>query len=121
MAKFIIILDRIIYLYLCFLMCTCLLSWVPNINPDYPLFDFMFHASGFYLLPPLMGIGLGPALVMLLCAALSFGLGKIYEKFFDKKDTKIVVVTPEEFIEKLNQQKDEFIKKEQEENNDDSV
>lgn len=122
MAKFIITLDRLIYLYLCFVMGACLLSWVPNINPDYPLFHFIFTAAGFYILPPLMGIGLGPAVVMIACSSVSFGLGKLYEKFFAKKEQQIVVVTPEEFIKKLEEQKNSFTNKEQEETKkDDSI
>ena len=121
MAKFIIFLDRLIYLYLCFVMGACLMSWIPNINPDYPLFHFIFLAAGFNLVPPIFGIGLGPALVMAVCAFISFGLGKIYQKFFADKDQKIVVVTPDELIQKLKEQEENFIKKENEEKNDDSV
>ena len=121
MAKFIIFLDRLIYLYLCFVMCACLMSWIPNINPDYPLFHAIFTTAGFYLIPPVFGLGIAPALVMCVCALVSYGLGKIYQKFFAKKDSKIVVVTPDELIQKLKEQEQEFIKKEQEENNDDSV
>ena len=121
MAKFIIFLDRVIYLYLCFIMGACLLSWVPNINPDYPLFSFIFKAAGFYLVPPIFGIGLGPALVMVVCAFVSFALGKIYQKFFAKKEQKVVVVTPEELIQKLKEQEENFIKKEKKDKSDDSV
>ena len=121
MAKFLIFLDRLIYLYLYFVMGACLLSWVPNINPDYPLFHFIFVAAGFSLVPPIFGIGLGPALVMSVCALISFGLGKIYQKFYAKKDQKIVVVTPDELIQKLREQEENFIKKEKEEKNDDGV
>ena len=121
MAKFIIFLDRLIYLSLCFVMGACLLSWIPNINPDYPLFHAIFTGAGFYLIPPIFGIGISPALVMCVCALISFGLGKIYLKFYAKKDSQIVVVTPDELIQKLKEQEQEFIKKEQEENNDDSV
>lgn len=121
MAKFIIFLDRVIYLYLCFIMGACLMSWIPNINPDYPLFKFIFTAAGFYLLPPVLGIGIAPALVMIVCAGISFALGKIYQKFFNKDEQKILVVTPDELIKKLKEQEENFIKKEQEENKDDSL
>lgn len=122
MAKFIIFLDRLIYLYLCFIMGACLMSWIPNINPNYPLFNAVFTAAGFYLVPPIFGIGISPALLMVVLALISAGLRKIYNKFFAEKDEpKIVVVTPEELMEKLKEQHDNYVKKEQEENNDDSV
>ena len=121
MAKFIIFLDRVIYLYLCFVMGACLMSWIPNINPDYPLFNFIFTAAGFYLIPPVLGIGIAPALVMVICSLISFGLGKIYQKFYAKKESQIVVVTPDELIQKLKEQEENFMKKEQEEKNNDGV
>ena len=41
MAKVIIFLDRLVNYYLYFVVMACFLSLVPNINPDYPLFDFI--------------------------------------------------------------------------------
>ena len=29
-------------LYMYYVLGACMLSWVPNINPDYPLFNFIF-------------------------------------------------------------------------------
>ena len=122
MAKLIIILDRIIYLYLYFVMGACLMSWIPNINPDDPLFHAIFTAAGFYIIPPIFGLGISPALVMLVCAFLSDGLRKLYNKFYaGNEKSKIIVVTPEELMEKLKTQQENYIKKEQEENKDDSV
>ena len=103
MARFIIFIDKLIYLYLCFIMITGLISWVPNINPDYPLFNFMFKASGFYLFPPVMGILLSPVVVMLVCALISFGLKKIYQKYYTPKTPEILVVSAEQFIEHMNE------------------
>jgi hypothetical protein len=64
---------------------------------------------------------MGPALVMAVCALISFGLNKIYGKFCVKNEPQVVVLTPEELIKKLKEQEENFIKKEQEENKDDSV
>ena len=44
-------------------------------------------------------------LLMIICALISMGLKKIYDKFYAEKEPKVVVLTPEEFIEKLNKTK----------------
>jgi len=103
MANFIIFLDRLVNLYLYFVIGACLLSWVPNINPDYPLFNYIFKAAGFYILPPVMGISFAPALVMVVAALVSIGLRKVYLKYYADKEPKIVVLTQEEFLEKLKE------------------
>lgn len=119
MAKFILIIDRLVNLYMYYVGLACLLSWVPNINPDYPLFHFIFMSSGFYLLPPFMGFLFAPVLIMVLCALSSAGLGKLYDKLNKEKEPRIIIMSPEEFIQKIEQEK---LKKEQtidkDENND---
>lgn len=117
MAKFIVFLNRFINLYLYFVLGACLLSWVPNINPNYPLFHVIFTAAGFYILPPIMGLSFSPALVMLVLGFISVGLVKIYNKFYAPKEKEIIVLTPEEFIEKINKEAE----KTKEESNDDSI
>ena len=42
MANFIKFLYRLVMLYMYYVLGACMLSWVPNINPDYPLFNFIF-------------------------------------------------------------------------------
>ncbi|MDE6138879.1 MAG: YggT family protein [Candidatus Gastranaerophilales bacterium] len=106
MAKFILFLDRLVILYMYFILGACMLSWVPNINPNYPLFYYIFKLAGCYIIPPIMGLGLGPALIMVVCALISMGLRKIYDKFYADKESKIVVLTPEELMEKLKKQKE---------------
>lgn len=113
MANLIIFLDRIIYLYLYFIVGACLLSWIPNINPDYPLFHFIFTAAGCYLLPPVMGFSIAPALVALVCASISTGLRKIYDKYYADKEPQVIVISPEELAQKLKEQN-----KKKEDNND---
>ena len=58
MAKFLIYIIRILNLYLYFVVGACLLSLVPNINPNYPLFHYIFKFAGFYLIPPVFGVSL---------------------------------------------------------------
>lgn len=107
MAKFILFLDRLINLYLYFVIGACLLSWVPNINPNYPLFHMIFKAAGFFILPPFMGMSFSPALVMVVCALISMGLGKIYDKYYADSEPEIIVVTPDEFIKEIREKKKE--------------
>lgn len=111
MANLIIFLDRLVILYLYFVAGACLLSWIPNINPDYPLFSFIFKSAGFYLIPPVAGVSLSPALVMAVCALVSMGLHKLYIKFYAPKEPKIVVLTQEEFLEKMKEQQNKEDKK----------
>lgn len=107
MAKFILFLNRLVNLYLYFIVGACVLSWVPNINPNYPLFHCIFKLAGFFIVPPFMGMNFSPALVMIVCAFIIAGLEKIYNKYYADKEPKIIVLSPEEFLAKLNQQKDE--------------
>lgn len=103
MAKFIIFLDRLVNYYLYFVVMACFLSLVPNINPDYPLFDFIFKAAGFYLIPTFWGIIFSPAVMMVCLALLSAGLHKIYNKYYAKDEPQVLVMSPEEFIKKVQE------------------
>jgi len=103
MAKFIIFLDRLINYYLYFVVMACFLSLVPNINPDYPLFNFIFKAAGFYLIPSFWGIIFSPAVVMICLALISAGLHKIYYKYYAKDEPQIIVMSPEEFMKKVQE------------------
>ena len=107
MARFIIFLDRLVNLYIFYVIGACILSWVPNINPDYPLFSYIFKFAGFNLIPPIAGISLAPAVVMVVAALISMGLKTLYLKFFADKEPKIVVLSPEEFFEKFKNDKSE--------------
>ena len=108
MAKFIIFLDRIVNYYLYFVVMACFLSLVPNINPNYPLFDFIFKAAGFYLIPGIIGITFSPAIIMITLALISAGLHKIYEKYYAKDEPKILVMSPEDFIKKIQEESNEI-------------
>lgn len=116
MGKFILFTDRLINLYLYYVVMACFLSLVPNINPDYPLFHYIFKIAGFYLIPPILGFLISPLFVMASIVLISRGLRMLYLKFFFKKDaSQIVFITKDEFEKKLNE---ELLKhKENEENN----
>lgn len=103
MSKFLICLIRFVNLYLYFVVGACLLSLVPNINPNYPLFHFIFKCAGFYVVPPVFGVSFSPMLVMIGLVLVSMGLYKIYDKFYSSKEPKIIVMSPEEFIKKVAQ------------------
>lgn len=111
MANFIKFLYRLVMLYMYYVLGACMLSWVPNINPDYPLFNFIFKSSGFYLIPPILGLSISPAVIMLLCGLVLLGLDKIYAKYFAKNESKILVMSPEEFFEKMKEQQNKEDKK----------
>ncbi|MCM1339365.1 MAG: hypothetical protein NC191_06815 [Muribaculaceae bacterium] len=101
MGKFILFLDRLINLCLCLMVIACLLSLVPNINPDYPLFHYIFTYTGFYLIPPVFGFLISPMLIMMTLVMTSIGLRKIYLKHYASKERKIVFMTKEEFMKKF--------------------
>ena len=119
-ADFILFLSRVINLYMYYVGFACLLSWVPNINPDYPLFHFIFVSTAFYLLPRFFGFVFAPLLVMTVCVLVSQWLVKLYLKLTKDKRPEIIVMTPEEFFKKFEQQnmKKEEEKTDKEENND---
>ena len=109
MAKFILFLNRLINLYLYYVVMACFLSLIPYINPNYPLFKAIFITSGFYLIPPILGISFSPAIVLIVLVLCSMLLNKIYEKYYAPKDApKVIIMTPEEFIKKISEQ-DKFV------------
>ena len=116
MGKLILFLGRLINLYLYFIIGACVLSWIPNINPEYPLFNFIFKIAGAGILPPVLGFDIGPAVLMAVLALIWAGLEKIYRKYYAPKEPEIIVITKEELMEKLNEQKQDD---EVEENNGD--
>lgn len=109
------------------------MSWIPNINPDYPLFHAIFKFAGFFLLPAIGGFIFAPLLIMTACVLISQGLGKLYLKLNKDKKPEIIILTPEEFMQKITsseaEQKDDIEKTEKsgnpenndEENKNDSV
>lgn len=107
MANFIIFLDRLINMYIYFILCACLLSIVPNINPDYPLFHFIFKFAGFYIIPSFAGITISPALVLCVAALISMGLRKIYIKYYSNNDPQIIVISKDEFLKNFKDEKRE--------------
>ena len=111
MENFIKFLYRLVMLYMYYVLGACMLSWVPNINPDYPLFNFIFKSSGFYIIPPILGLSISPAVIMLLCGLILLGLDKVYAKYFAKNEPKILVMSPEEFFEKMKEQQNKEDKK----------
>lgn len=111
MDKFLIFLNRLINFYLYYVVMACFLSLVPYINPNFPLFKFIFTSAGFYLVPPILGISFSPAIIMIILVFCSQGINKIYEKYFAQKEQKIIIMSPEEFIQKINQDKTFFEEK----------
>jgi uncharacterized protein YggT (Ycf19 family) len=97
MARFIIFLDRVVNLYLYYVVMACFLSLVPNINFDYPLFDFIFKSAGFYIIPPIFGVSFSVMFVMMALVLVSVGLKKIYLKYYAKDEPQIVILSKEEF------------------------
>ena len=89
----------------------CFLALVPNINPNYPLFNYIFKIAGFYLIPPVFGFIISPMLVMIISALIMMGLGKIYAKYYAPKDPKVLVMTPEQFIEQIKKNEQAYIDK----------
>ena len=132
MAKFIRFLYRLINYYLYFVVMACFLALVPNINPNFPLFNYIFKIAGFYIIPPIFGFIISPMLVLIISALIMMGLDKIYTKYYAPKDPKVLVMTPEQFMEQIkkNEQayinkvvsevKEEFGQEEQEEKNSES-
>lgn len=113
MAKFLIYLIRIINLYLYFVVGACFLSLVPNINPNYPLFHYIFKFAGFYLIPPMFGVSFSPMAILICTTLISMGLVKIYDKYYASKEPQVIVLSPEEFIKQVAKH-EEMIKKEEE-------
>jgi len=121
MAKFILFLDRLINFYLYYVVMACFLSFVPNINYNYPLFHFIFKSAGFYLIPPVFGILIAPMLVMTVCVLISMWLDKIYLKYYAPKQPHIVVLTKDEFIKKMNDLNEKIKEDKKDDDTNDSV
>lgn len=111
MAKFIRFLYRLVNYYLYFVVMACFLALVPNINPNYPLFHDIFLIAGFYIIPPVFGFIISPMLVMIISALIMMGLSKIYEKYYAPKEPKVLVMTPEQFIEQVKKNEQAYINK----------
>lgn len=103
LGKLIIFIDRVINLYLYFIVCACILSLVPNINPNYPLFHYIFKCAGFYLIPPVFGFSFSPMVLMITIVLVSIGLHKLYDKYFNN-EPPVYIMSAEEFFEKMKKQ-----------------
>jgi uncharacterized protein YggT (Ycf19 family) len=114
LGNLILFLDRVVNLYLYYVVLACFIILIPNINPNYPLFHTMFTFAGFYLIPPIFGISFSPMAMLILPTLISMGLRKIYLKYFAKDEPKIVVLTKEEFEKSFPELK-------KEEKNDDNL
>lgn len=124
MLRLILILDRIVNLYMYYVGIACLLSWVPNINPNYPLFHFIFVSTGFYILPSFFGFIFAPLFIMVLCALISAGLRKLHIKIIRHRQDELLALTPDELVKRLQKEKLLIIKDdntEDKDNNNDSI
>ena len=108
-GKLIIFTDRLINLYLYFIICACFLSLVPNINPNYPLFSYIFKFAGFYLIPPVFGFSFSPMAIMICIVFISLGLHKLYNKYF-KPEESVYIIPAEEFLKTIKSQELEINK-----------
>jgi len=77
-------------------------------------------STGFYILPPFWGFVFVPLLIMVLCALISSGLRKLYIKLNKDKKPQIVILSPEEFFAKMEQEKLKADKNKDKEDNNDS-
>lgn len=103
LSKLIIFLNRIVNLYMYYVAVACVLSWIPRINPEYPLFHVIFVSTGFYLLPPFGGFIFAPLIIMTVCVLISQGLGRLYFNLNKDKKPEVIVMTPEEFFRSIEQ------------------
>ena len=111
MAKFIIFLYRLVNYYLYFVIMACFLALVPNINPNFPLFNSIFKIAGFYIIPPIFGFIISPMLVMIVSALIMIGLSKIYAKYYAHEEKKVYFMTSEQFIEHIKKHEQAYIDK----------
>lgn len=109
LKRLIIFTDRLVNLYLYFIICACFLSLVPNINPNYPLFSYIFKCAGFYLIPPVFGFSFSPMLIMITLVLISLGLHKLYNKYF-RPEESVYIIPAEEFLETIKNQELEINK-----------
>lgn len=122
LRKLVIFTDRLVNLYLYYIVGACILALVPNINPNYPLFHYIFKFAGFYLIPPVFGFSFSPMALMIVLVLVSLGLRKLYHHFF-YMEPQVYVMSAEEFFDKVNKQDKEFfdnLGKEPEENDENS-
>ena len=124
MKAFIIFLDRVINLYILFVVMACFLALIPNINPMFPLFHYIFILAGFYIIPTVFGISFAPVIMLCTCTLISIGLRKIYDKYYNPKNQEVYYISAEQFAKQLfefnkqNSSEEDELKKE-EENSDD--
>lgn len=111
MAKFILFLYRLVNYYLYFVVMACFLALVPNINPNFPLFNYIFKIAGFYLIPPVFGFIISPMCVMVISALVMIGLGKIYTKYYASKEQKVIIITPEQLVEQIRKNEQVYVDK----------
>lgn len=111
MAKFIRFLYRLVNYYLYFVVMACFLALVPNINPDFPLFNCIFKVAGFYLIPPVFGFIVSPMFIMVISALIMMGLNKIYTKYYAPKEQKVIIMTPEQLVEQIKKNEQAYLDK----------
>ncbi len=111
MVKFIKFLYRLVNYYLYFVVMACFLALVPNINPNFPLFNYIFKIAGFYLIPPVFGFVISPMLVMVILALIMMGLNKIYTKYYAPKEQNVIIITPEQLVEQIKKNEQAYLDK----------
>ena len=102
MKKFLLISDRIINLYVFYIVMALFLSIVPSINTDYPLFHFIFVSAGFYIKLPFVGAMFSPMLIMICLVLISSKIRKLYIKLYEKDAPEIIIWTREDFAKNLD-------------------
>lgn len=107
----ILFLYNLTNLYIYFIVMACFLGVIPNINPNYPLFNYIFKIAGFYLIPPIFGFYLSPMLMLIVTTLIMLGLGKLYNKYFKPDEPKVIIMSQKDFI-------DTFVNKKEEERKD---
>ena len=103
MPALILFLDRVLNLYIMFIVLACFLALIPNINPMYPLFHYIFKFAGFYMIPPVFGISFAPVCMLCICTIISIGLRKVYVKYYNPKDKEVFYISAEQFMKHLNE------------------
>ncbi len=122
LKKIIVFTDRVINFYLYYVVMACFLSLVPNINPNYPLFKFIFKSAGFYIIPPVYGFSFTPMVILITIVLISVGLNKILELII-KNEPEVIYISAEVFakgLEKFNQERQKALDNKPEDDNDKS-
>ena len=92
MKKFIETLCFIINIYIYYVVICCFLTWIPNLNMDYPTFKIMFWLAGFNILAniPILHSFVPVFLICILIAVRKLLYKSIGEKdkFFDYETTQ---------------------------------